>query len=298
VTAVGVLNLDKPRGLGSAAAVGRLRRSSGIKRVGHGGTLDPLASGVLPVFFGRATVLAPLVSKQGKTYHAGIRFGAGSVTDDAEGEIEVSEVPAGLNAKAMGDALKRFVGTIDQRPPAFSAIKVGGERSYRRARAGRGTEPLAPRRVEVEALTLNGWEEPAPDDPGPLARIEVRCGSGFYVRSLARDLGDALGTRALLESLVRTRVGPLRLEEATGLEQAEALGPGVERALCPPTQVLEELTVVLAGIADVEALVHGRDISAPPDALGPAYARDGNGRVLALGQVAGGRFHPRRLVEL
>ena len=211
MTAVGVLNLDKPRGVTSAAVVGRLRRSSGVRRVGHGGTLDPLASGVLPIFFGRATVLADLLSRQGKRYRAGVRFGAGSDTDDAEGELEAAKVPDALDAATVEATLAPFVGTIQQRPPAYSAIKVEGERSYRRARAGEAVE-LPARPVVVEALELVSWQPAAIGQCGPLAVVDVSCGPGFYVRSLARDLGVAVGTRAHLETLVRTSVGPLRLE--------------------------------------------------------------------------------------
>ncbi|HEV3232977.1 MAG TPA: tRNA pseudouridine(55) synthase TruB [Candidatus Dormibacteraeota bacterium] len=294
---VGVLNLDKPKGPTSAAVVGRLRRSSGVKRVGHGGTLDPLASGVLPIFFGRATVLADLLSRQGKSYRATIRFGATSTTDDAEGRLTPAEVPAGLDSDAVTAALAGFKGSIQQRPPGFSAIKVAGERSYRRARAGEAAA-LPPREVLVDSMTLASWQPAAAGDAGPAVVVEVSCGPGFYVRSLARDLGEAVGTAAYLESLVRTGVGPMRLQDAISLEDAEARGREIAAWLSPPSVALAGRTAVDVDKAGEEDLRHGRAVAAPEAEAGDAYAVDAAGRVLALGHVSGQRFRPRRLVEL
>ncbi|MGB2940916.1 MAG: tRNA pseudouridine(55) synthase TruB [Candidatus Dormiibacterota bacterium] len=294
---VGVLNLDKPKGPTSAAVVGRLRRSSGVKRVGHGGTLDPLASGVLPIFFGRATVLADLLSRQGKSYLATIRFGASSTTDDDEGELTPAEVPEGLDADAVRATLTGFAGSIQQRPPDFSAIKVAGERSYSRARTGQAVA-LPPRPVVVDSVTLASWRPAAAGDVGPVAVVDVSCGPGFYVRSLARDLGEAVGTAAYLGSLVRTSVGPMRLEDAISLEDAEARGREIATALSPPSVALAGRTAVDVDKAGEEDLRHGRAVPAPEAEAGDAYAVDAAGRVLALGHVSGRRFRPRRLVEL
>jgi tRNA pseudouridine55 synthase len=268
-----------------------------VKRVGHGGTLDPLASGVLPIFFGRATVLADLLSRQGKSYRAGIRFGASSTTDDGEGELTPAEVPVGLDADAVGAVLVGFAGSIQQRPPEFSAIKVAGERSYRRARAGQAVA-LPPRQVLVASVALASWQPAAAGEAGPLAVVDLSSGPGFYVRSLARDLGEAVGTAAHLESLVRTGVGPLRLEDAISLEDAEAQGRGIAGALSPPRVALVGRTAVDVDKAGEEALRHGREVEAPEAEPGDAYAVDAAGRVLALGHVSGRRFRPRRLVEL
>lgn len=292
-----MLNLDKPSGMTSAAVVGRLRRSSGVRRVGHGGTLDPLASGVLPIFFGRATVLADVLSAQGKSYRAGVRLGARSDTDDAEGELTPAPVPPGLAEAEVAEALGRFVGFIRQRPPAYSAIKVAGERSYRRARAGAAVA-LPPREVLVRSVSLASWHLAAQGQAGPLATVEVSCGPGFYVRSLARDLGEALGGGGHLESLVRTAVGPLRLEAARSLEDAEALGAGIAEVLESPRVALDDRPAVRVDTAAEDDLLHGREVAAPAIQAGRAYAIDGGGRVLALGEVSGERFRPRRLVEL
>ncbi|MEA2645429.1 MAG: tRNA pseudouridine55 synthase [Chloroflexota bacterium] len=290
---VGVLCVDKPAGMTSAAVVGTLRRSSGTRRVGHGGTLDPAATGVLPVFFGRATVLADHLSAQGKSYRAGIRLGAGSTTDDAEGELTPAALPVGLTQDTVVGALAGFVGDIMQRPPAYSALKVDGVRSYRRVRRGEGDAPLPPRPARVDRAELVRVE--AGGDGGPLAVVDIDCGPGFYVRALARDLGEALGTRAHLESLVRTRVGALALDDAVSLDAAVAAGEDL--ALLPVRDVVRGWAAVRAEDG-VEDLLQGRAVAAPGAPDGPSYAQDGAGRVLAIGEVRDGSFHPRRLVEL
>jgi tRNA pseudouridine55 synthase len=297
---IGVLNLDKPEGATSGSVIGRLKRSSGERRVGHGGTLDPLASGVLPLFFGRATRLAGHVSGSDKQYTARIRFGAGSTTDDREGQLEPAPLSQGLDAAAVERALGAFTGAYDQRPPAYSAVKVGGKRSYRLARraesAGEPLPELEPRGVEVRALRLVALEEGGA--PGPLAVVEIECGSGFYVRSLARDLGIALGTRAHLESLIRTRVGGLRLADAMGLEEAEILGVGLAGRLLPASAVIGDLLEVAVS-ADAEArLRDGQGVPAGEVGDGDAYAAGAGGRVLAVGRVEEGRFLPHRLVDI
>jgi tRNA pseudouridine55 synthase len=318
---VGILNLDKPAGISSQAALTRLKRSCGEPRIGHAGTLDPLATGVLPVFLGRATVLAERLLRAGKTYEAAIRLGAGSDTDDAAGTLVPAPVPADLDRAAVESALRGFVGRIRQRPPAYSAVKVEGERSYKLAR--RGGEQAAPapaeREVEVRAIELTAFENgPADADPGfpaagglapvatlapalaagPLLRVVVDCGSGFYVRALARDLGRALGTRGHLESLRRTRVGELRVEDAIPLAEAQALGPELAARLLPPALALEGLLRVEVGPAGTVPLRHGNDIPAIGAPDGEAWAADAVGRVLALGRIRRGRFLPHRLVEL
>jgi tRNA pseudouridine55 synthase len=294
---VGVLNLDKPHGMSSAGAVARLRRSSGERRIGHAGTLDPAATGVLPLLFGRATLLADLVRAEGKAYRAEVRFGASSATDDAEGEIVPAPLSRPIDEAGVREALRGFEGRISQRPPAFSAVHVEGERSYRIAReaARSGSAPPEPaaREVEVHRLELRELLD-APE--GPLARIEIECGSGFYVRSLARDLGEAMGTRAYLASLVRTRVGPFVIEGAMSLAAAEAAGAAMEHMLIPPAAVLGDLArVVVEGEDDLR---HGREVPAPGQPEGAACAVDPAGRLLALGRIQGSRFRPHRLVEI
>jgi tRNA pseudouridine55 synthase len=279
--------------LTSAAVVARLRRSSGVKRIGHGGTLDPSATGVLPIFLGRATVLAEYLSRQGKAYRAGIRLGAGSDTDDAEGELGPAGIPDGIDATTIGRALEAFLGEIEQRPPAFSAVKLQGERSYRRARRG-DLEPPPPRTVKVDSIRLI---ELHAGEPGPLVVVDVECGPGFYVRSLARDLGIALGTRAHLAWLQRTRVGGLRLEDAVAMADLEASGADLGTYVRPSGEAMAGVPAVRVGESSFFELRLGRSVPVAAAALPKAYATDAAGRVLALGRVLGGQFHPHRLVE-
>ena len=296
VPVAGLLNIDKPPGLTSAAVVGRLRRSSGIKRVGHGGTLDPLATGVLPIFFGRATVLAERLSAQGKSYRAGVRLGAASDTDDAAGQLHVVGVPRGVDGDAVAAALAEFVGVIEQAPPAFSAIKIGGRRSYKLARSGQAVA-LAPRPVRADALRVVGFAPAEAAEPGPLVTIEVDCGPGFYVRALARDLGRRVGTEAHLETLARTSVGGLRVEAALSLHVAEELGAGIVEAFLPLAPALVGLGEVKVDVAGAAELARGMAVDAGGVETGDAFAAWA-GRVLAIGAVREGQFHPRRLVQL
>ena len=290
---MGILNVDKPAGLTSAAVVARLRRSTGSKRIGHGGTLDPAATGVLPIFLGRATVLADVLSQQGKSYTAAVRLGAGSDTDDAEGELVPAPVPESVESARVESALLAFVGDIEQRPPAFSAIKVDGERSYKRARRGDLEQP-APRAVRVDAIRLVEFRD-HPD--GPLVILEVDCGPGFYVRALARDLGTSLGTRAHLAWLQRTRVGGLSVADAVPLAELESAGPNIAGWIRPAADALAGLTAVRVGESAAAELRLGRPVPVAAAAMEGVYATDAAGRVLALGRVLGGRFHPHRLVE-
>ena len=275
--------------------MGRLRRSSGEKRVGHGGTLDPLATGVLPIFFGRATVLAEHLSAQGKSYEAEVGFGWSSTTDDAEGElteVPFSAEPADADVAA---ALAGFVGEIQQAPPAYSAVKIDGERSYARAR--RGDEPApAPRTVLLSEARLTRLGREA----GGLlvAGLEISCGPGFYVRALARDLGRALGGGGYLRSLRRTRVGTLEVVDAIGLEEAVALGAGIAAHLLPASLAVGSMIAVPVRPQDEGRLAHGMEVAAPVTGSGAAFARGDGDRLLAIGEVAAGRFRPRRLVEI
>ena len=290
---VGILNVDKPAGITSAAVVGRLRRSTGIARIGHGGTLDPAATGVLPVFLGRATVLADRLSRQGKSYSAAIRLGAGSDTDDADGTLTAAPLPMSIDAIFVESALGAFAGHIEQRPPAFSAVKVEGERSYRRARRGDLEQPPS-RTVRVDSIRL---VELLAEPEGPLVVIEVACGPGFYVRSLARDLAISLGTRGHLAWLQRTRVGRLSIADAVSLAELEQAGPDIASFVRPAAEALAALAPVRVGESAAAELRLGRSVPVAAAAMEQVYATDAAGRVLALGRVLGGQFHPHRLVE-
>ncbi len=185
----GILVIDKPIGPTSHDIVGLIRRLAATRRVGHGGTLDPFATGVLPVFLGRGTRIVEFHLKDDKAYRATVCFGESSSTDDLEGEREPSKGPAPSRADVEA-ALPAFTGPIEQRPPAYSAIKVGGRRAYAMARAGETVE-LASRAVTIHALTIVEWDDT--DPKRPIAIVDVTCSAGTYIRSLARDLGAALG---------------------------------------------------------------------------------------------------------
>src|SRR6478735_6300786 len=226
----GVLVVAKPVGPTSHDIVGLVRRLAATKRVGHGGTLDPFASGVLPVFLGRATRLVEYHLGDWKRYRATVCFGATSTTDDLEGALSPVAGPAPTR-ETVESALGGFRGTIEQRPPAYSAIKVAGRRAYAMARAGETLE-LAPRSVAIDAIEIVSWDEATAGEP--VAVIDVACSAGTYVRSLARDLGAAVGSAAYLGALVRTASGPFTLAGAVGLDEvraAAARGAEVLRAL-------------------------------------------------------------------
>src|SRR3954462_10827426 len=229
----GVLVVAKPVGPTSHDVVGLVRRLSATKRAGHGGTLDPFASGVLPVFLGKATRLVEYHLGDGKRYRATVCFGASSTTDDLEGALTPAMGPAPTRA-AVEAAFDSFRGPIEQRPPAYSAIKVAGRRAYAMARAGETVE-LASRAVTIHALELVSWDEATAGEP--VAIVDVECSAGTYVRSLARDLGEAVGSAAYLGPLTRTGSGPFELATAVGLEtvrSAAAEGPEAVAALLLP----------------------------------------------------------------
>jgi tRNA pseudouridine(55) synthase len=262
--------------------------------VGHGGTLDPSATGVLPILFGRATVLAEHLSAQGKRYTGEVVLGWASATDDAEGELTAVPVPAGVDEAAVATALAAFVGDLWQAPPAYSAVKIDGERSYKLAR--RGDEPApATRVVLLEEANLTGFQR---DRDDLVATVDVTCGPGFYVRALARDLGRALGTAGHLRGLRRTRVGSLDAADSITLEEAERLGAALGARLAPATLAAASMLEVMVMPVDEGRLAHGMEITAPVVGSGAAFARAEDGRLLAIGEVNRGRFRPRRLVEL
>jgi tRNA pseudouridine55 synthase len=223
----GWLILDKPSGVTSTAAVGRVRRLLDAAKAGHGGTLDPLATGVLPLAFGEATKTTPYLMDSRKSYRFGVRWGVGRATDDVEGEVtETSDVrPTKGEIEA---ALDDFLGDIAQVPPKFSAVKVDGQRAYNLARGGRAVK-LAARTVRIERLALLSIED---EDH---ATFEMDCGKGTYVRALVRDLAHALGICGHVTALCRTRVGSFTLNDAISLAELEALDDSgaAEQSLLP-----------------------------------------------------------------
>ena len=301
----GVLVIAKPAGPTSHDVVALVRRLAATKRVGHGGTLDPFASGVLPLFLGRATRLVEYHLGDRKGYRATVCFGASSTTDDLEGELTPTAAPAPSRAAVEG-ALAGFIGPISQRPPAYSAIKVAGRRAYAMARAGEHVE-LASREVTIHRLELLDWDGTDPDRP--IAVVDVECSAGTYIRALARDLGEAVGGAAYLGALVRTASGPFRLDGAVSLERArEAAAGGTERLaalLLPVDAGLDEIPELVVTDDEVRAIARGQFVrpksidvtglvAAGPDA--PIRIRDTAGRLVAIATLSDGRLAPDKVL--
>jgi tRNA pseudouridine55 synthase len=247
----GLLVLDKPGGMTSRAAVDRAMRWFGRGvRMGHAGTLDPLATGVLVLCLGGATRLVEYVQRMGKTYRSTFQLGARSDTDDADGVVTPVEGAADPGGPAVQEALGRLVGVIRQTPPAYSAAKVTGRRAYDLARRGDEVR-LEPRAVTVYGIDVLAYRYPE-------VEVEVRCGKGTYVRSLARDLGEALGCGGLVQTLRRTRTGPFTVEGAAtlGMDAAAARA----RLLGPAAAVADLPHVVLAG-GERERLRNGQAVA-------------------------------------
>jgi len=244
----GVLVIDKPSGPTSFDVVRQVKRVLRVRRVGHGGTLDPLATGVLPICLGEATKLAQFLLDADKEYEATIGFGVETDTYDAMGTVTERRGAVGLTPAAVEGALAQFRGAIRQVPPRFSALKLRGRPLYEYARAGEEVDP-APRNVVVHELAVVGWSGPE------TAVVRVRCSKGTYIRSLAFDLGRALGTGAHLTALRRTRSGPFGLDAASSLDEI-ATAP-----LVPLPRALGHLPAVVASLAVARQLEQGQRVS-------------------------------------
>jgi tRNA pseudouridine55 synthase len=276
----GVLNVDKPAGATSFTVVRQLRELTHARRVGHAGTLDPLATGVLPILFESATRLSDFAHGLPKTYEAEVHLGFHTPTDDAETEPEPEASPAALSAEEVAAALSTFVGRISQEPPAFSAVKVDGKRAYKRARDGDLSRPEA-RTVEIHSAELLDFE------PGEraTARVCVSCASGVYLRSLARDLGDRLHVGGYLGRLVRTAYGSLRVEDAVQLADLTDQA-SVEARLQPPEVLLPNMQPVRLTVEQESQVRQGRSVRVLPEPRpGPLRAHDERGRLVALGHT-------------
>jgi tRNA pseudouridine55 synthase len=265
-TVNGILNIDKPSGWTSHDVVARVRRLAGQKRVGHTGTLDPMATGVLVVCLGQATRLAEYLVAGSKSYRATVRFGLTTDTWDADGEVLAERPTDSLSREALESLLPQFTGTLMQTPPMHSAIKRQGQPLYRLAHRGIVVERPA-RQIEISRLNLVAWQPPE-------AVLEVDCSKGTYIRALAHDLGEALGTGAILSSLQRTRVGQMTLAQAASLDALWA-----ERESGEWRQHVVSLYDALAGwprtIVDqeiIEALSHGRPVELALDRQSPLVA--------------------------
>ncbi len=302
----GWLALDKPAGVSSAKALGEARRIFNARHAGHGGTLDPLASGILPIAFGEATKTVSYAMDGTKTYRVTVRFGVATATDDAEGEI-VAQSDARPETSLIAAALPTFIGAIEQMPPAYSALKVAGQRAYALARRGEAVE-LAARTVEINDLTI--LERADPDT----VALEVVCGKGVYIRSLARDLALSLGTVGHVAELRRTRVGPFGEERAITLDKLRELGhsPAAFERLLPIQTVLDDIPALAVTEGEAASLRQGQALAAldtgsngprwypkesPPED-GTILLATADGKPVALVRFERGRVRPVRVLNL
>ena len=289
---LGVVNLDKPVGPTSHDMVALMRRLTGDRRIGHAGTLDPLASGVLPILVGAATRFSEELTGGRKRYTATIRLGATSATDDGEGPIVAGAGPV-PDESTIRQAITAFVGTFDQSPPTFSARKQGGRPAHRAARSGEAVE-LHPRRVTVDSI--NVLDIAAARGRADVT-IDLRCGPGTYIRSIARDLGAALGCGGYLAALRRTEAAGLRVEDGVTPERLQALvdaGHLAEAVL--PVATLLPLPQLRLSAGDAARFRHGSRISLTD---GPRSGRlvifDGD-ELLGIGSMVGGELQPEKVI--
>ncbi len=290
--------LDKPLGLGSTQAVSKVRWLFDARKAGHAGTLDPLASGMLPIALGHATKTVPFAQDGQKTYQFTVEWGTATSTDDGEGEV-VATSPHRPDQASIMAVLPQFTGLISQLPPAFSALKINGERAYDLARAGETVE-LDPRNVQIDALTLLG----CPDSDH--AEFEVLCGKGTYVRSLARDMARSLGTQGHVSALRRTQVGPFHESQMISLELLQEMRhrdpaeADMASVLHPVETALDDIPALAVTEAEAVRLLNGQAILLrgrdAPLALAEAYATTKN-TLVAIGSVEQGQFIPRRVFK-
>ncbi len=284
----GILNVNKPAGPSSFAVVRTLRRLPGVLKAGHGGTLDPAAQGVLPILINGATRLADFVHEWPKTYEATVTFGFTSDTGDREGTIVPAGDPASITRERIESALPAFTGRIEQVPPIYSALKQGGEALYRKARRGEAVE-RRPRLVEIFSIRLLDYDATA-----AIARLEVNSGRGMYVRSLAADLGAALGCGAYLSGLTRTAIGPLTLADAVPMATLTAAGEGWTRWLLPMELPLHDWPAVALDAAGAAAVRRGLAVPAPNSTAGRYRLLGPDGELVGWGEAdAARRIQPR-----
>lgn len=280
----GVLLVDKPAGGTSHDVVLAARRATGERRIGHAGTLDPFATGLLVLLLGRATRLLPYMNGEPKVYEATIRFGAETDTDDLGGAVVREAPPPGDDA--VRAALPALTGIVSQTPPAYSAKRVDGRRAYAAARAGEALE-LAPVSVRVDRWELLGWRRGGPGDAA--LDVRVTCGGGTYIRALARDLGRLTGSAAHLSALRRTHSGPFAVSDAASLE---ALRNGDAHPL-PPLAALAGTPVQTISSDEVARVARGIDIPARvPGDVGALVAGE-SGALVAVAERRAGRWQPR-----
>ena len=275
----GLIVLDKPTGITSRAAVNRAQQWFPPRtRIGHTGTLDPLATGVLVLCIGNATRLAEYVQGMDKTYRTTLSLGARSDTDDADGKMALVEGARPPAEAVVQATLSQFIGEIEQTPPAYSAVKLGGRRAHDLSRRGHQVL-IAPRRVTVYAIELLHYAWPD-------LNLEIRCGKGTYIRSLARDLGERLGCGAYVSRLRRTRVGPFRCE---GALQLDATMSEAHDRLLPPAAAVADLPSCCLSVVQIEMLRNGQPVPVTNPASAPLHAVfDAQGNLVATATVRDG----------
>jgi tRNA pseudouridine55 synthase len=298
----GILSVNKPVGPTSFRVVSLVRKWSGVRRVGHAGTLDPAASGVLLVLLGQAVRVSEYLMESPKTYRGTVRLGVSTTTYDGEGEVVREASHSGVTLEGAEAVLRGFMGEIMQTPPPYSAVKVKGRRAYARTRRGE-TVTLKARKAHVYRIELLRFEPPE-------AEIEVECGRGTYIRSLAHNLGEALGCGAHLSALTRTRVGPFGIEEAlTVVELEERFEAGTwQESLLPLDYGLIDVPSVTLHIEDEKDIRHGQAVALDEDRTEPlgevrdgmecrAYAEDGSLVAIIRYDTEAGMWRPRKVFE-
>ncbi len=287
----GVVNINKPSGMTSHDVVQHVRRIFGEKRIGHTGTLDPLATGVLVLCIGQATRIAQYLEAGEKEYEAVMRLGITTDTLDAEGRILETRSSPVPERDVIVSLMQRFMGTIMQRPPAFSAVKIAGIPSYKLAREGKA-KPNKPKPVAIHALELAAYDY-------PFMSIRVRCSKGVYIRSLCADMGDALGTGAHVAKLQRTRSGQFSIKNAIAPgELADMAADGtVEQAITTIDDALSHVPPIPLAEAEAARVAHGDKVSCPFEPVageknGLVRLHDPLGRLLALARLEGGILRP------
>lgn len=286
--------LDKPYGLGSTSAVGKVRWLFQAQKAGHAGTLDPLASGILPIALGEATKTVPFMMDAAKSYEFELTWGANTTTQDAEGEITQTSDTRPSEAKILA-ALPSFIGDIEQVPPKFSAIKIGGKRAYDLARAGE--------EVEIKSRPVRVYDFRLLHSSTESARFAVDCGKGTYIRSLARDLAATLETCGHVTVLRRTRVGPFTLEQSITLAELEQTCDrgAVSEALHPLSTALDDIPGLAVEEKDATDLRHGRAIDYSSSDISPSsdwVLVMEAGREVALCETRDGKLRPKRVFNL
>jgi len=287
----GILPVEKGPGVTSFQVVAQLRRLLHAPKIGHGGTLDPDATGTLPILIGEATKLTPYLTELDKEYLATVRLGVTTDTQDLTGTVLETRTVPDIDQSVIESTLRRFVGVISQVPPMYSALRHEGRRLHELAREGITVE-REPRRVIVHAIALEGLTLPE-------MTIRVQCGKGTYVRTLAADIGDALGCGAALASLVRTRVGPYRLADAVSWQDLQAArgGETLWTRVLPSDSALSSLPAVQLDSLSAAKFVHGQTVSAVSGAEGHCRVYTADGVFLGVGSARGNTVKPERLLH-